>query len=321
MLYVAKKYILPSLADKCIEFLQGNLDAGNVFCVLSHAQRYDEKNLEDQCWEVIERETEEAVKSEGFETIDRSLLEEIVKRDSLTIREVELFKAVDLWATKECERQGMTVDGNVKRKILGEKIVKEIRFPVMEVKEFARVVPGCKILTSEEVIDIMKHLNSVESSLVSFPVNERVRAIQSCCRFSNVVSSHKECCVEWDYTHNKRECLDIRVDQDIKLHGIRMFGSVNSDYVVILKISDTHSDNKVVAHKSGTFSSPVVLSRGIKYCVSAIIDGPGSGYGFDGTQVADCCGVKFSFFQCQKKDCGETDVQYGQFAAFLFRPK
>ena len=62
----------------------------NVFCLLSYAEQYDEKCLVDRCWELIDRETEEAVKSERFATIQRSLLKVIVKRDSLDITEVEL---------------------------------------------------------------------------------------------------------------------------------------------------------------------------------------------------------------------------------------
>ena len=65
-------------------------------------------------------------------TIEKSVLEELVKRDSLNVREVELFKAVDCWAKKECKKQGLAAEGFVKRRILGERIVKAIRFPVME---------------------------------------------------------------------------------------------------------------------------------------------------------------------------------------------
>ena len=168
VLYVAKKYIVKSLADKCIEFLQRNLNPTNVFCVLPHAQQYDEKILVDQCWEVIDRETEKTVKSEGFVAIERSLLEAVVKRDSLTIREVELFKAVDLWATKECERQELTPDGNIKRRILGETIVEQIRFPVMEEKEFVSIVLDSEMLSLQEVGRVMKHFNSVLMSPVGF---------------------------------------------------------------------------------------------------------------------------------------------------------
>ena len=105
--YLAKKYMVPSLADKCTEYLQDNLDSSNVFNILPLAQKYEEKTLVDQCWKVIDEQTEEAVKSEGFATIERSLLEELVKRDSLNIHEVNLFKAVDFWATKKCENQGL----------------------------------------------------------------------------------------------------------------------------------------------------------------------------------------------------------------------
>ena len=87
--------------------------------------------------------------------------EAVVKRDSLTISEVELFKAVDLWAAKECERQGMSTDGSAKRSILGESIVKEIRFPLMKKEEFATIVPDSRILTSLEAKNIMSNFNSV----------------------------------------------------------------------------------------------------------------------------------------------------------------
>ena len=92
VLYLAKKYMVPSLAEKCTEYLQNNLDPSNVFDILPSAQKYEEKNLVDRCWEVIDKQTEAAVKSDGFATIERPLLEALVERDTLEIAEVELFK-------------------------------------------------------------------------------------------------------------------------------------------------------------------------------------------------------------------------------------
>ena len=128
VLYLANKYMVPSLAEKCRKYLRYNLKTSTVFCILSHAQKCDDKDLQDRCWEFIEKQTEEAVASDDFFTLERALVETVVKREKLNVKEVELFKAVDRWATKESERQGITPDGESKRRILGEEIVKAIRF-------------------------------------------------------------------------------------------------------------------------------------------------------------------------------------------------
>lgn len=118
----------------------------------------------------------------------------------------------------------------------------------------------------------------------------------------------------------------------------KMFGSENSDYVVILKVIDTRFPEKApIASKSGKFSSmrvqkqlsyfygfdvlfdsPVVLRKGIMYCVKATIDGPNSWFVCCGLDHVQCHGVKFSFLNCQRMDCCMTDDE-GQFAAFPFR--
>ena len=90
----------------------------------------------------------------------------------MTIRERDWFKVVDLWAKKECERRGLSTKGTVKRKVLGEDVVKRIGFPAMKEKDFVNDVIDSEILTSEEVFDVMKYFNSV-SSIVSFPKEER----------------------------------------------------------------------------------------------------------------------------------------------------
>ena len=68
VLYLAKKYLVPSLADKCTEYLQEHLEAWNVFSVLPQAQKFEDKDLEELCWEVIETHTVNALTSEEFVT-------------------------------------------------------------------------------------------------------------------------------------------------------------------------------------------------------------------------------------------------------------
>ena len=68
--------------------------------------------------------------SDEFGIVERSLVETVVKREGLNVKEVELFKAVDRWATEQSKRQGMTPNGESKRRILGEEIVKAIRISI-----------------------------------------------------------------------------------------------------------------------------------------------------------------------------------------------
>ena len=336
VLYVAKKYMVHSLAEECIKFLQENLNTENVFSVISHAQQYDEKVLVDQCWEVIDSETEKALKSEEFTTIERSLLEAVVKRDSLTIREVELFHAVHLWATKECQRQGMSPNGIMMRKILGESIVKGIRFPLMKEKEFATDILGSEILTTEEVFEMLKYFNSVTSLSCGFSEKERSGTTFSCRRFSGLDKF-------WYYSSD--DSIDFQVDKEIKLYGVRMFGSEIGEHVVLLRIINI-PDESVRAKKSGKFSStriqfqstffygydilfdsPVKIKKDVKFRVLAVIDGPVSLYGVGGSSSVQCHGVTFSFFNIDEDKeclygpslCNDTDVENGQFAEFLFK--
>ena len=325
LMYLAKKYMLPSLADKCSAFLQENLDAANVFHVLPDAQKYEEKDLLDHCWKVIEKETDEAVKSEGFVTIERSVLEELVEKDSLNIKEVELFKAVDCWAEKECEKQGLVAEGSVKRRILGERVVKAIRFPVMEEKDFADVVLDCNILTQKECFDMMKYFNSVLKIPVGFPENSRAGYLRIMCRFRALG-------IGWEYPAEYTNSIILSVDRNIKLHAVRLFGCENREYSVNLTVR-VSGNGVYVATKNGNFLSehidseigdyqgfdikiepPITLAANTDYIFYANISGPPSWYGFNGQCSVVHSGVNFSF----TKHGSRTRVDKGQFSEFVF---
>ena len=71
VLYLAKKYMVPSLAENCTKYLQDHLGPSNVLSILPSALKYEEKNLVDRCWKLIDDQTKAAVKSDGFAAILR----------------------------------------------------------------------------------------------------------------------------------------------------------------------------------------------------------------------------------------------------------
>ena len=326
LMYLAKKYMLPSLADKCSAYLQENLDAANAFHVLPDAQKYEEKDLLDHCWKLIEKETDEGVKSDGFVTIERSVLEELIEKDSLNIKEVELFKAVDCWAGKECEKQGLVAEGSVKRRILGERIVKGIRFPVMEQKEFADVVIDSDILTKMETYGLIKYFNSVLNTSVGFSETKRSG-------YAKIMSRFRSFKKGWGYPQGEGfNSVGFLVNKNIKLHAVRLFGDEDCEYSLILKVKD--NNGFVVANKNGIFSSryvqsevgdyygfdimfepPIALKASTSYWkFEAKITGPNSWFGYGGLSRVEHSGVIFSFGSYTS----HTSVEIGQFSEFAF---
>ena len=284
----------------------------------------------DHCWKVIDEQAEEAVKSEGFVTIKRSLLERVVEPDTLDIQEIELFKAVNLWATKRCEEQGLSTDGSEKRKILGEGIVKGMRFPVMTQHEFAAVVLDCKILTQDETFSVVKYFNSVPDTPVGF--SEEKRFARRCRRFGSVAHTGSG----YPYAAFKKDCLLFKVDKDISSLGVTLCGSKNCDYSVAITINNLSHDS-LTCFKSGKFSSvyiqssevfsyygfniffdhPVVTKKDDLYRIEASIAGANSCFGVDGSKSVLCSGVTFSFSGSSESSNG-TSLERGQFPEFAF---
>jgi len=335
VLYLAKKYMVPLLIDKCTEYLQNNLDPSNVFSILPTAEKYEEKNLVDRCWKVIDKQTETAVKSDGFATIERSLLEALVARDTLSIKEVDLFQAVDNWATKQCEKQGLTVNGELKRRILDEKIIKAIRFPLMKQEEFAAVVLQKKIFTLEEVTSFFQFFSLKSSPPLGFSDTRRSGVSYDICRCSRFKSVDES---RWHYTNGLKDVIIFAVDIDIMLHGLCLFGRLNNHYTVTIEVKDIGNNLTRLVSKSGTFSSELLqhnsgnyygfevffdsainVKKNVEYRIEALVAGPPSSRGYGGFASVLSSGVTFRFSQTsQMQETNGTNQTIGQFPQFLF---
>ena len=327
VLYLAKKYMVPSLADKCSEYLREQLEASNVFSILPQAQKFEDKDLENRCWGVIEKHTQKALMSDEFLTLERSIVESVVKRGILKVKEVDLFKAVDRWATKELERQGQTPSRKLKRKILGEEIVKGIRFSLISMKEFASVVLDCDILTEIEICDMIKYYNGVD---LKYPLAfvHSPRTLHRCYRFDGFL----EGIFSDDQVVN--DAIKLTVNKPVRLHGVQHFGSeTGAEYTVSLEVKDAITGFSV-AQQSGSyfsveddthgfygfdvkFDNPVCLETDRTYEILSHIEGPPSWYGVYEKESVESQEVLFSFSNSAASS-DEPFVSSGLFAAFLF---
>ncbi|KAL3113567.1 hypothetical protein niasHT_017123 [Heterodera trifolii] len=128
VLYAAKKYNIPGLADQCLQIPISKLR--NVFLAYAQARLFDLEDYSNDCLAYIDKNADSLIKSEEFLQIDQKMLSEILERDELQIRE-----EISIWKAN-------------RRAVLGPALFK-IRFPLFSKKEFLKIVPS-KVLTAEE---------------------------------------------------------------------------------------------------------------------------------------------------------------------------
>ena len=158
VMYLAKKYLISSLAEKCSRVLEASIRPDNVFAVLEQAMQFNEEKLAAKCWNIISKETLECLKSKAFCNVGPCTLNTMLKERSLQIAEVDLFKAVLKWVDSECTRQGINIerDKTSRRRVLGDSVY-DIYFLQMPLEDFTNYVSFTGILTNVEVSSILQH--------------------------------------------------------------------------------------------------------------------------------------------------------------------
>ena len=171
-----------------------------------------------------------------------------------------MFQAVDRWATTQCEKQGLAEEGPIKRRILGEEMIKALRFPVMTGEECAVNVLDTNILTSDEIVTMFKYFTVPTSpSPVAFSKTPRGKLTHAAdyitsCRFTSCTPR------SWNYYPGRSDLLCFSVDKNIILHGLRLFDSENNSYTVTLKVTNSDRGTTLVC-KAGTYSSKLLHSK------------------------------------------------------------
>ena len=328
VLYLAKKYIVSSLADKCIEFLIGNLVTENVFIVLQQALQFDEKELESKCWELIDLNTSDAIVAECFTDINQATLTELLKRESLKVKEVDLFKAVVKWSEAECSKKGIDANAKNKRIVMGNAIY-HIRFSSMNLQQFAQDVCQSAMLTAEEKVLFYDRFCGVERQSEVWNMSERTKnegTLLRCCRFVDhcVVSPAPDF---WNRVPCSQHSVCISFSKPVKILGVRLLGGVQKEYDVTLEVFSHVVEKTYLSQMNsrGLFGFDVLLPLPIKVQanvvvhIKATITGARSPLiGSGGRRKVTMNDITVNFLDIPGVPCGETCVQNGQFDEIIF---
>jgi hypothetical protein len=289
VMYLAKKYLISPVAEKCCEVLEASIKPDNVFVVLEQAVQFVEKELEAKCWNIVSVETLECINSEAFCNIRSHTLNALLKKETLEITEVHLFTAVLKWVDNECARQGINIEDDkmARRRILGDSLY-EIRFLVMSLEDFAKYVPPIGILSETEVISIFRAFGRVDVAGLKW--KDREKRLSHTIGFSrfklaNVTGS-------WGYSGNN-DALTLVVNKAVRFHGVRLFGNADgSQYEVKFTIKDkddnvtgtctSEQDNDGLWGYDVMLPKPISLLPNEEFTIIATIKGPRSHRGTNG---------------------------------------
>ena len=322
VLYFAKKYLISSLAEKCCEILEASIKPENVFAVLEQAIQFDEKELEGKSWNIVWRKTQECLNSEAFCDIGLHTLNSLLKKDSLAVTEVELFKAVFKWTDSECARQGINIeeDKTARRHVLGDSVY-EIRFLEMSQEEFAIHVSPTEVLTDREMIRIFQKLYGLDvADLKWMEGRKRYGPVVSVSRFDpgNVATEG------WGY-NVESDALTLTVNKVVLFHGVRLFGNTRgSQYEVKFTVKDkTVTGTYTSQQNDGVWSYDVMLSNPIlflpneEFVIIATIRGPSSCSGGSGKQSVKVDDIVVTFKTSDLSKNGTSSTQGQFFKIFL----
>lgn len=326
-LYTAKKYIVPHLARECVRYLETSLKASNACLLLSQSRLFEEPELMQRCWDVIDAQADIALKSEGFTDIDFHTLHTIMQRETLNCGELTVFHASCNWAKAECIRRSEELSPQMCRTILGP-AMQCIRFPAMTVEEFADYAVKSDMLDLQEITDIFLNFTAKQKPVLQYPVKSRLgMKPQVCHRFlSSAYRSN-----QWRY-RGRCDSIQFCVDRRIFIVGFGLYGSSNGSADYAVRIELKHS-GKVLASNAQKFYSdgssntfhvhfdnPVQIEADKSYTASVVLDGAELSYfGQEGMQEVIVGDSKATFqFQCSSESTNGTGVQGGQIPEIIF---
>ena len=324
-LYGAKKYMVPHLARRCVDFLEKSLNSYNACMLLFQSRLFEETDLTNRCWEVIDAQAKECLQSDGFLDIEYNTFQLVVSRETLNVDEIHVFHAALKWAAAECKRREIVDSAKNKRTVLGDAL-HEIRLPAMKLEEFANHVANSGLLTLKETTEIFLYYTAKEKPIIDFVTYPRRGLLPKCChRFQSTAYRSNQ----WRY-RGRCDSIMFSADSRIFIAGYGLYGSSNgaADYRIKmeLKCKGVTLGSKTTSFFSDGsstifpvyFNNPIQLEAHKNYTASVILDGQELSYfGQGGFPEARVDNVTFSF-QCSSDSTNGTGVQGGQIPEIIF---
>ena len=285
VMYVAKKYLLTTLEDKCMQFI----NADNVCAILEISQKMGgaDPGISDQCLDFISQATFTVLQTQAFRKLSKNTLRLILGLHSLSVGERDVFCACWEWARSRCQQQEVEANArNIRRVLHG--VLPLIRIPSMTLDEYTSTVVPTNILSAEEEAAVFRYMTcSVgPDTEIPFPVKARTLCPPVPLSVSPEHSSARDDIIPYrchitygklsEKSHAPRHTttLTFQCDHTIRLFHIRFLKESEGTYPEDATIDV--EQNKVIVgkcrvepnHKGAIFHDDVTVKAGVPFTMT-----------------------------------------------------
>ena len=187
-LYVARKYLVTGLIQRCLQRLKARMSVENVCLILSYA---DDQETVKRCLVYIFRYPTEVLKSDGFKELTLENIRTIVASNKVGVREEDLFESLISWSERECQRRDLDILPENQYEVLGDTL-QLIRYGRMDRQYVIRV---CKkflppsvygeivenLAYGNDILRVREEQDSLELSGLHHPTRRRAHPPQTSC--------------------------------------------------------------------------------------------------------------------------------------------
>ncbi|XP_055302490.1 uncharacterized protein LOC129568525 [Sitodiplosis mosellana] len=170
---LGKMYLVTECVKVCDLFLQDNLTVENVCMVYGTATLFDIDELKRLCEASISINATAVLKSPGFLKCDQKTIGRILKLDTLSCPEAEVFDASMAWVKAASKKDTLTKEAVQAH--LGDSFY-DIRFGSMKMEEFAAIFDSysmTSVFTADEHKDIVQMITTDTHKPKFFNENRR----------------------------------------------------------------------------------------------------------------------------------------------------
>ncbi|XP_055348251.1 BTB/POZ domain-containing protein 3-like isoform X3 [Paramacrobiotus metropolitanus] len=179
-LYCAEKYDLPWLTEICTDFVLLRLKPDNCLTYLENAVRWvpDCSVVIEKCLNLVDEFCAAVLQSKDWAKLERTTLEIVLQRDTLSADEIVIYLAVEKWAAAACARNNLDTSAANRREMLGPAL-SLVRFPLLTDAQLADgpIESGLLLLNELRDIYVHKHTTKLAKQPTAFRTDPRVYSV------------------------------------------------------------------------------------------------------------------------------------------------